>query len=66
MVALSPSSATSELLRVAGYESSAKKELDWQRDWFRGGADTAGPLDLSAFDLEAAVQTWAALLGEAA
>jgi len=64
VVALSPPPATSELLRMTGCESAAKKQLDWQREWFRGGADTPSTLDLSAFEPEAAVEAWAALLAD--
>ncbi|MBW2281273.1 MAG: glycosyltransferase [Deltaproteobacteria bacterium] len=64
VVALAPSAATQELLRATGCESAARKELDWQREWFRGGADAPGPRDLSAFEPEAAVEAWVGALGD--
>lgn len=65
VVALAPPPATAELLRVAGCADRAVKSLDWQRDWFRGGADERVP-DLSRFEPDAALAAWTRVLaGEA-
>jgi glycosyltransferase involved in cell wall biosynthesis len=64
VVALAPPPASTELLHVAGCADRAVKSLDWQREWFRGGADERAP-DLSRFTPEAALSAWTrALTGD--
>lgn len=61
VVAVAPPPASAEVLRVAGCSGRAVKSLDWQREWFRGGADEQAP-DLSRFSPDAALAAWTRVL----
>ena len=61
VIALAPPAASAEILRVAGCAHRGVKTLNWQREWFRGGAEEQAPT-LTAFEPEAALSGWQQVL----
>jgi glycosyltransferase involved in cell wall biosynthesis len=62
-VALDRPGGTREIMELTGNRDRLRKELDWDRSWFRGEGGRHGD-DLSRFDLDAIVRRYGDLLRE--
>ena len=62
-LALDCPGGTREIMELTGNRDRLRKELDWDRSWFRGEGDRHGD-DLSRFDLDVIVRRYGDLLRE--